>query len=140
MRAGKEVARVDTRWTLVDTETTKIIRAIPEDMEKHWNEQVDWELSQTVPKAAELTAAGVRRAGYTICDTNRHINNAALLDVVCDALPQQVIEQGPMQYGVIKYHRQVPFGEQMDLFYGSGPGAGGLRLVCNRAQGRQSSL
>ena len=73
--SGEEIARVDTRWTLVDTDSSKIIRHIPEDMEGHWNEEVAWELSQTVPKAPELIPAGVRRAGYSICDTNRHINN-----------------------------------------------------------------
>ena len=80
-----------------------------------------------MPKAAQLTSAGVRQAAYSLCVTNRHINNAAYLDVVCDALPADVMAQGPMQYGVIKYHRQVPRGEEMDLFYGpaereAGPG------------------
>lgn len=126
-QSGEELARVDTRWTLVDTDTQKIIRHIPEEMEKRWNEQVDWELPQMVPKAGQLTSAGVRLAGYSLCDTNRHINNASYIDVACDALPLEVIEQGPMRFGVIKYHRQVLLGEEMELLYGraeqeEGPG------------------
>ena len=125
--SGEEIARVDTRWTLVDTDSSKIIRHIPEDMEGHWNEEVAWELSQTVPKAPELIPAGVRRAGYSICDTNRHINNAAYLDVACDALPIEVLDAGPMRAAAIKYHRQVPLGEEMELLRaacddGAGPG------------------
>lgn len=135
---GEEVARVDTRWTLVDTDSSKILRHIPEDMESRWNPQVDWELPQQVPKAPELISAGVRRAGYSLCDTNRHINNAAYLDVVCDTLPQEVIEQGPMQYAVIKYHRQVPFGEEMELFYGQARGEGEVPgwYVTGRREGK----
>lgn len=135
---GEEVARVDTRWTLVDTDSSKILRHIPEDMESRWNPQVDWELPQQVPKAPELIPAGVRRAGYSLCDTNRHINNAAYLDVVCDTLPQEVIEQGPMQYAVIKYHRQVPFGEEMELFYGQARGEGEVPgwYVTGRREGK----
>ena len=124
---GEELARVDTRWTLVDTDAGKIIRHIPEEMDRYWSDTIDWELSLQVPKAAQLTSAGVRQAAYSLCDTNRHINNAAYLDVVCDALPADVMAQGPMQYAVIKYHRQVPMGEEMELFYGpaeseAGPG------------------
>lgn len=122
---GEELARVDTRWTLVDTDAGKIIRHIPEEMDRHWSDAVDWELSLQVPKAAELTSAGVRRASYSLCDTNRHINNAAYLDVACDALPLDVMEQGPMRYAVIKYHRQVPLGEEMELFYGPAAGQDG---------------
>ena len=121
------VPAVDTRWTLVDTTASKIIRHIPEDMERYWSDTVEWELPLQVPKASALTSAGLRRAAYSLCDTNRHINNAAYLDVACDALPLEVVEQGPMRYAAVKYHRQVPLGEEMELFYGpaeseDGPG------------------
>ena len=105
---GEDLARVDTRWTLVDTTASKIIRHIPEDMERYWSGTVEWELPLQVPKASALTSAGLRRAAYSLCDTNRHINNAAYLDVACDALPLEVVEQGPMRYAAVKYHRQVP--------------------------------
>ena len=109
---GEELARVDTRWTLVDTTASKIIRHIPEDMERYWSGTVEWELPLQVPKASALTSAGLRRAAYSLCDTNRHINNAAYLDVACDALPLEVVEQGPMRYAAVKYHRQVPWGRR----------------------------
>ena len=134
---GEELARVDTRWTLVDTDAAKIIRRIPEEMDRHWSPQVDWELPQIVPKAAELTPAGTRRADYSICDTNRHINNAAYLDVACDALPLEVLEQGPMRHAAIKYHRQVPLGEEMELLYGPAADAAGPGwYVIGRREGK----
>ncbi len=124
--AGERVALVDARWTLVDTRTSRIVRR-PPDFDQKWNEAVEWELPQRMPRPAALAPAGICRAGYSLCDTNRHINNAAYLDAACDALPLDVIDQGPMRYAAIKYHRQVPMGEEMELFYGQadseeGPG------------------
>ena len=134
---GEELARVDTRWTLVDTAAGKIIRHIPEEIDRYWSDTVDWELPLQVPKAAELTSAGTRRAAYSICDTNRHINNAAYLDVVCDALPLEVMEQGPLRCAAIKYHRQVPLGEEMELLYGKAEGeAGPGWYVTGRREGK----
>ena len=86
---------------------------------------MEWELSQLVPKAETLTPAGIRKAGYSVCDTNRHINNAAYLDVACDALPLALLDQGPIRSAAIKYHRQVPMGEEMELFYGPAAGKDG---------------
>ena len=124
---GEELARVDTRWILVDTDTARIIRRIPAELEQYWSETVPWELSQQVPKPADPAPCGVRLAGYSLCDTNRHINNAAYLDVACDALPIEVLDAGPMRAAAIKYHRQVPLGEEMELLRaacddGAGPG------------------
>ena len=122
---GEELAWVDTRWTLVDTTCAKIVRHVPEEIDRHWNPEVEWELSQLVPKAETLTPAGIRKAGYSVCDTNRHINNAAYLDVACDALPLALLDQGPIRSAAIKYHRQVPMGEEMELFYGPAAGKDG---------------
>lgn len=135
---GEELARVDTRWTLVDTCAGKIIRHIPPEIDQYWSDTVDWELSLQVPKAAELVSAGSRRAAYSICDTNRHINNAAYLDVACDALPLEVIDQGPVRFAAIKYHRQVPLGEEMELFYGQAAGEDGAPgwYVTGRREGK----
>ena len=135
---GEELARVDTRWTLVDTCAGKIIRHIPPEIDQYWSDTVDWELSLQVPKAAELVSAGSRRAAYSICDTNRHINNASYLDVACDALPLEVIDQGPVRFAAIKYHRQVPLGEEMELFYGQAAGEDGAPgwYVTGRREGK----
>ena len=34
---GEELAWVDTRWTLVDTTCAKIVRHVPEEIDRHWN-------------------------------------------------------------------------------------------------------
>lgn len=135
--AGAEIARVDTRWTLVDTDSFCIVRHVPEEIDSRWNPEVPCELSQQVPRAEALTPAGVRAAGYSICDTNRHINNAAYLDVACDALPLDVLEQGPVRFAAVKYHRQVPMGQPVELFCGPARGEGGAGwYVTGRREGK----
>ncbi len=137
--SGKEVARVDARWILVDTASGKIVRRLPEGLDDSWNDEVECELPQLVHKPAQLAPAGTARAAYSLCDVNRHINNAAYLDIACDALPLEVMEQGPVVYAAVKYHRQVLLGQQMELCCGqtadeAGPGW----YIAGRREGRTS--
>lgn len=115
---GREVACVDSRWILVDTDTRRIVRRPPASLDGFWNESVDRELSQRIPKAEALQSAGLRRADYSLCDLNGHLNNTCYVDLACDLLPQsQVAAQGVRRVAIV-YHREVPFGEYLELNYG----------------------
>lgn len=116
--AGAVVAQVDARWILVDTETGRILRRPPEQLDSLWNPEIPYELAQTLHKADDLTCKGLCPASYSRCDINGHINNACYLDIACDALPLEVIQQGPIHYAAVKYHREVPLGEEMEVFSG----------------------
>ena len=52
-----------------------------------------------------------------MCDLNGHINNSLYLDIACDALPQEVVEAAPLSFASIKYHREVPMGQTVQVFY-----------------------
>ena len=52
-----------------------------------------------------------------MCDLNGHINNSLYLDIACDALPQEVVEAAPLSFASIKYHREVPMGQSVQVFY-----------------------
>lgn len=116
--AGREVARVDCRWILVDTVRSRILREPDWSMEGLINEVVEGELPQQVHRCTSLTSAGIWKARYSLCDLNGHINNSCYLDIACDALPPQVLQQGPVTFAAIKYNREVPMGESMEVFYG----------------------
>ena len=45
------------------------------------------------------------------------INNSLYLDIACDALPQEVVEAAPLSFASIKYHREVPMGQSVQVFY-----------------------
>ena len=87
--AGKLVATVDCRWILVDLTDGHIMREPNWTVENFWNETVEGELSLHTHRCKELTSAGERKASYSLCDLNGHINNAYYLDLACDALPPE---------------------------------------------------
>ena len=37
--------------------------------------------------------------------------------IACDALPQEVVEAAPLSFASIKYHREVPMGQSVQVFY-----------------------
>ena len=115
--AGKLVATVDCRWILVDLTGGHIMREPDWTVENFWNETVEGELSLHTHRCKELTSAGECRASYSLCDLNGHINNAAYLDIACDAIPLEVWRTRELKFFSIKYHREVPMGEKMAVFY-----------------------
>ena len=115
--AGKLVATVDCRWILVDLTGGHIMREPNWTVEGFWNETVEGELSLHTHRCKELTSAGERKASYSLCDLNGHINNAVYLDIACDAIPLEVWRTRELKFFSIKYHREVPMGEKMAVFY-----------------------
>ena len=115
--AGKLVATVDCRWILVDLTGGHIMREPDWTVENFWNETVEGELSLHTHRCKELTSAGERKASYSLCDLNGHINNALYLDIACDAIPLEVWRTRELKFFSIKYHREVPMGEKMAVFY-----------------------
>ncbi len=98
----------------------------------YWNEDLDGELPQLVHKAKELTCAGSRTASYSLCDLNGHVNNACYLDIACDALPLEVVKGGPLKFVSVKYHREIPLGSQVEVFYA--PSTDGWYVVGRREE------
>ena len=90
---GEEVALLDSRWVLIDTEKRAILRTRPAQFDESW--------AQDVP--------------YSLCDMNGHLNNTRYADIVCDALPMEVWDAGTVQDMLIFYHREVPRGQTFEL-------------------------
>ena len=133
--AGAVVAEVDCRWILVNLETGHIMREPTWTTEGFWNETVDGGMDLHLHKCKEVTRAGEWTARYSQCDLNGHINNAFYLDIACDALPLEVVKQAPLRFASVSYHREVPLGQSMEVFYA--PSAEGWYVV-GRHEGRTS--
>lgn len=113
---GRQVALVDARWILVDTNMGRILRKPTWDTTPFWLDKIPEELPQTVHRVKDgLTVAGVRRADYSLCDENGHINNARYLDIACDALPLDELRRAPVTFAAVKYDREVPLGAEMEV-------------------------
>ena len=130
--AGQECAFIDSRWIVVDTDCERILRQPGWYTPDYWNEDLEGELPQLVHKTKELTRAGSWTASYSLCDLNGHVNNSCYLDIACDALPLEVVKAGSLKFASIKYHREVPLGSQMEVFYA--PSAEGWYVVGRREE------
>ena len=116
--AGQEVAMVDSRWIMSSLENGHILRQPGWTVEGYWNETVEEELPLLLHKRRDsLTSAGLVTARYSQCDLHYHINNAFYLDIVCDALPQEIMRDHVVKFASINYHREVPMGQQVEVFY-----------------------
>lgn len=125
---GKQVAMVDCRWIVVSLAEGRILREPGWTVEGFWNETVEGELLLQLHKCREgLTSAGEWTVRYSQCDLNGHLNNAFYLDLVCDALPLEVVRKGPVTFASINYHREIPMGETVEVFYA--PSAEGWYII-----------
>ena len=114
---GTEVAVIDSRWVLIDIDKRIILRKHPEQFADYWTEDVPFALPMKMPKAAPeaCEVVGEPTASYSRCDMNGHLNNTRYADILCDALPWSVWEQGTVQDLLLFYHREVPRGESFTL-------------------------
>ena len=125
---GKQVAMVDCRWIVVSLAENRILREPGWTVDGFWNETVEGELPLQLHKCREgLASAGEWTVRYSQCDLNDHLNNAFYLDLVCDALPLDVVRKGPVTFASINYHREVPMGETVEVFYA--PSAEGWYII-----------
>lgn len=115
--AGQQVAVLDSRWVLIDTDKRLILRKHPEAFNDCWAEDVPFELPMKMVKAApeDCVPAGEYTATYSRCDMNGHMNNTRYVDILCDALPWNVWDEGEVRDLKVYYHREVPRGESFAL-------------------------
>lgn len=115
-QAGEEVACVDSRWVLVDTDSRRILRKAPQEMEMPWPARVDRELEVSLPARPEsMEPAGETVARYSQCDMNGHLNNTRYADIACDLLPPQALRDAAVRRMTLHYHKEVPLGQGMQL-------------------------
>lgn len=126
--SGTQIAQVDSFWVAVDLDTRHILRRGNADVEGYWNERLDApEMDMSILKAETLTPGRQCTADYLNCDTNGHINNCVYADLACASLPTEALRERPVRKMVVNYHREVPLGDEMQLFSGA---AGEGLYVC----------
>lgn len=115
--AGQQIAVLDSRWVLIDTDKRLILRKHPEAFNDCWAEDVPFELPMKMVKAApeDCAPAGEYTATYSRCDMNGHMNNTRYVDILCDALPWNVWDEGEVRDLKVYYHREVPRGASFAL-------------------------
>lgn len=112
VRKGEKVFDVDARWILIDTQTRKILRALPEGMNFDFDERDAIENDIRI-KRADATFAAEVEAAYSRTDVNMHMNNTEYADCVCDAIPADVMMNCRLKKMTLHYHNELKFGEKM---------------------------
>lgn len=105
---GALLAAVDSRWVLVDVQTRRILRRMPDTLPHPFCTQPVPELELAIQKAEAVQPLGTQRAVYSHCDRNGHLNNTVYADVVCDALGAERLRAGGVKRFAITYHSEVP--------------------------------
>ena len=113
---GNRLALVDCRWMLVDTDTERIQRAPAGRPRASRTKNCPEELPQLVHKSKDLQPAGEWVARYSLCDLNGHINNAAYLDIACDAIPLEVWRTRGAEIFLHQVSPRGADGEKMAVF------------------------
>ncbi len=127
---GLEAASVDSRWILVDMQTRRILRKIPENFHFPFLAEQVPEHPCKLVKAERLEPAGEQTAVYSKVDQNAHLNNTEYAAVVCDLMPIGFITERPVRCMVLAYHNELRLGETMSL--SMGPIENGFDVVGER--------
>lgn len=130
---GRLLAEADARWILVDTDTKRILRNYPPEMNLPFFEQTEKSPDLRIEKPDDTRLLGTERADYLRCDTNRHMNNTVYADIICNRLPKSDRERVVRQMTLL-YHREVPLDGEFQLRMG-GSAQQGYYFMGQSAQG-----
>ena len=114
----EELIRVDARWILVNLDTGRIERKEQEGIVFPKQEEELFSLSVKIPKGdyGETVGEGVRTVGYSMMDTNKHLNNTFYADMIADALPFEEFEKGrKISEMIISFRNQGLFGDEIKV-------------------------
>lgn len=132
---GAAVCQADTRWVLVDAVQHRILRRPPEGMDLSSFGTAPLALSMEAEKLqAPLVPSGLRRALYTECDRNGHLNNTKYADWLYDMVPCERWDTEWVKRCVIHYHHEILLNTEVSLAVGS---EGTLFAVQGTREGRK---
>lgn len=115
-QGGELLCETDTRWVLVDTQTRHILRKEPEGFNSPFTDMPGAEEhSMAMPKMGQVAQSRNFTASYTLCDRNKHLNNTRYADLICDMLPIENFEKGPVKKMLLFYRAEIPLEQPFTL-------------------------
>lgn len=141
---GELLAAMDARWVLVDIESRRLMRRLPEGVEMPFLEPE--ELSDFRPSPpAELERCEDVTVRYSMLDINQHVNNTVYADMVQNLLGELLLGGKRIASFEIFYHREALYNDVITLWRSLEDERFFVRgcvgdSVCFEAQGTLSSL
>lgn len=115
----QRVAEQDSKWVLVDTNTRKILRMPPEELEFPFD-RTPPETSHdfSIHKSGNEKLVGEEKVTYSRTDDNGHLNNTQYADIILDNLPIEVTEKYRVEHIVINYHKEALLKDTLEIQVG----------------------
>ena len=111
---GEELARVEAVWVLVDTQSRRILRRVPEEMAGFFP-LAGTAPSLRLPRLEEPDLVLECRVPLHMTDSNHHLNNASYADLILDVLEERLLAGEAIAGLDICYHRELKTGEAFQL-------------------------
>ena len=117
---GETAAMISSQWTLVNSETRKIIKVEDVDFSNYtMDEYVDvmpgskFKISRE--DAETLETVGQKTVRLSDVDYNGHMNNTNYVDMLCDYIPE--LTAGTHRVTVMRIHfsKEAPIGETIEI-------------------------
>ncbi len=115
LRNGEEIARADSTWALVNTETKSLCRPDEGGYSFEHEDAVSIDLPARIrfPSDVPLEKIGERTVVYSDLDYNMHMNNTRYPNMLCDFLPLE--EAGRIRGMVLSYLHEGAFGSKLTV-------------------------
>lgn len=115
----KLMAVSDGRWILIDTQTKRILRRPPDEIDAFFPQQPSELPPLAIEKTEQIEPVAVQKALFSMCDINTHINNTVYADIVLDNLPDELYgESSAVKKLVMIYHNEIPFKANFEISRG----------------------
>ncbi len=118
---GQRLCSLYTTWTLYDVNAGRVVRPAACPIKYESGEiSISTDSFKFRAEMGELVAS--RRVVYSDLDPNGHINNATYLDIICDTLPFERMEQDDIKQISIYYQQQAVAGDVLSIYMGQNEG------------------
>lgn len=114
---GGLLARMDARWVLVDIQSRRLLRRLPEGLAMPFLDAEELQDFRPAPPEVQTPAeeAVVR---CSMLDINGHMNNAAYGDLIMNLLEPRLLADKRISSVEIYYHREALAGDKILLYLG----------------------
>ena len=127
LRDGMVVAEAASVWALLDTNRRRLVRVGDIDLGYREDEPLDIEVPAKLRIPEDMKLLGERRVSYSDIDRNRHMNNTAYVDMICDYVFRTEI--GRVSRITVSYVSEAPFGEELKIYAASDDDTHYIRTV-----------
>ena len=119
-KEGRIAAEISSQWTMVNTETRKIMKVEDVDITTYTHDEYKEVLTSakmkiTKEQADAMEIVGEKQVLLSDCDYNGHMNNTYSLDMLCDFIPELYDGKNRVSYVRIHFGNEAPMGSKVAI-------------------------